>query len=70
MLSSMVLIPVAALLLAAQLPQKTQLDVWLVTPIEEATTPDNQEITLKLARDQGWRFAQAVPPRSFTGFAT
>jgi hypothetical protein len=51
MLSSMVLIPVAALLLAAQLPPKTQLDLWLVTPIEETTTPDNQEITLRLARD-------------------
>lgn len=51
MLSGMVLIPVAALLLAAQLPPKTQLDLWLVTPIDETTTPANQEITLKLARD-------------------
>jgi hypothetical protein len=51
MLSSMVLIPVAALLLAAQLPPKTQLDLWLVTPLDEKTTPVNQEIELKLARD-------------------
>ena len=57
----MVVIPLSALFLAAavaglgadtvQLPARTLLDLWLVTPISEQTTPADHEITLKLARD-------------------